>query len=330
MVNYISAFAQLEYTSSNFFAFLSGTANNTWYRRDDSYNYVQDIYSETITKPGFDIKAGINYNINEYHNIYLNGGYFSRAPYYKFVFAGFSNTPTQDLENEKVSSLEFGYGLTYRKTRIRANAYLTQWQDKSIITNEYNQFEDPSMVQGLDALHQGIEVEISQGIGEDIELGAFLSWGDWKWKNNVTAYLLSNENTVVDTIQVYADGLFVGDAPQTQFGFTAKFRILKMFDLAGNWVFNDRMYADFSPTTRTDPEDNSQSYRIPAYNTLDIHLGMPFTVGKIDLYGNISCFNVLDSEFIIRGEDGAGHNLEDFRGFWGFGRTFNFSLKLSF
>jgi len=330
MVNFISGYAQLEYTDQVITAFLSGTINNTWYRRDDRYNYIHDIYSETISKPGFDLKAGINYNLNEHHNFYLNSGYFSRAPYYKFVFPGYNNIPTQNLENEKVISVELGYGLTLKNTRIRANLYVTKWMDKSIITNEYNQFEDPSMVNGLNALHQGFEIEISQGIGRNIQLGAFLSWGDWKWKNNVTAFLLNNENVVVDTIRVFADGLFVGDAPQTQIGLTVRFRILRLFDLTGNWIYNDRLYADFSPTTRIDPDDKNQSFRIPSYNTLDIHLGMPFNVGTLDLYGNISCLNILNSNHIIRGEDGLNHNLEDFRGFWGFGRTFNFSLKLIF
>lgn len=330
MVNYVGAFAQVEYTYGMISAFASGTLNNTWYRRDDRYNYVTNIYSETITQPGFDLKAGINLNINEYNNIYVNSGYFSNAPYYKFVFAGFNNVPTQDLKNEKVASVEAGYGLNFRNTRVRINAYLTLWSDKSVITNEYNQFEDPSMIQGLDAEHKGIELEISQQVSDVLQLGGLLSIGDWKWKNDVTALLLSNENVVVDTINVYADGLYVGDAPQTQVGLFANLKILKMFDLSANWVFYDRMFADFSPTTRTDPNDREQPYRLPSWNSLDLHFGIPFSIGSIDLYGNIICFNVLDDEYVIRGEDGPGHDLESFRGFWGFGRNFNFSLKMSF
>jgi hypothetical protein len=103
-----------------------------------------------------------------------------------------------------------------------------------------------------------------------------------------------------------------------------------MFDLSGNWIFYDRMYADFSPTTRTDPNDRKQSYRMPSWHSLDLHLGIPFSIGSINLYGNISCFNVLNEKYIIRGEDGPGHDLESFRGFWGFGRNFNFSLRMSF
>jgi hypothetical protein len=45
---------------------------------------------------------------------------------------------------------------------------------------------------------------------------------------------------------------------------------------------------------------------------------------------NISCYNVLNAENIIRGEDGFSHDSGSFTGFWGFGRTYNFSLRLSF
>lgn len=330
LVNYTGAYAQLEYTGQPVTAFISVTASNTWYRREDRYNYVSDIYSPTITKAGFDLKAGVNFNINEYNNIYLNGGYFSKAPYYKFVFAGFNNAPTRDLKNEKVQAVEAGYGLNYHNTLVRLNAYLTLWSDKSIITNEYNQFEDPSMIQGLDAEHKGIELEIRQQIANVLEIGGILSIGEWKWKNDVTALLLSNENVVVDTVNVYANGLYVGDAPQTQAGLFASLKILRTADLTANWIYYDRMYADFSPTTRTDPNDREQPFRVPSWHSLDLHLGAPFEIGKVSFYGNISCFNALDHDYIIRGEDGKGHDLESFRGFWGFGRTFNFSLRMAF
>jgi len=39
---------------------------------------------------------------------------------------------------------------------------------------------------------------------------------------------------------------------------------------------------------------------------------------------------VLNDKHIIRGEDGLDHSSETFRGFWGFGRTFSFSLRISF
>lgn len=44
----------------------------------------------------------------------------------------------------------------------------------------------------------------------------------------------------------------------------------------------------------------------------------------------VSGSNLLDTMFIERGKDGASHDIDTFRGFWGFGRTFSFGMRLSF
>jgi outer membrane receptor for ferrienterochelin and colicin len=330
IVDFMSGFAQLEYNRGVVSAFLGGTASGTWYRREDRYNYVKDTRSEWVSRAGADIKAGINININEFNHVYANAGYFSMAPYFKYVFGNYNNIPTRDLKNEKVKSAEVGYGLGKGGTRIRLNGYITQWEDRSLLTNEYNQFEDPVMLQGLDALHLGVEVEASQRITDWMDISGLLSVGNWKWKNDVSALLINRDNIVVDTINVYANGLYVGDAPQFQAGLMGDFKLLRLFDLNIQWVYYDRLYSDFNPAARTDPDDREQSYRIPSYHLLDLFAGYGFRVAGIGAYVQAGCYNVLDSKHIIRGEDGSGHDLESFRGFWGFGRTFNFSVKVVF
>ncbi len=329
-VNYMGAFGQLEYQPGSFSAFAAATLSGNWYRRDDRYNYVKDIFSEWVFKPGFDVKAGANYNISEHHNIYLNAGYFSRAPYFKFVFGNFNNIPTENLENEKTLSAEAGYGLNTRHARLRANIYVTQWRDKSVLTNEYNQFEDPSMIRGLDALHYGAELEYEQQFTPWLRAGGSFSLGSWKWKNDVTAYVFNDEQVVTDTINVYADGLYVGDAPQAQASLFATLTILKTAAFTASWNYYDRFFADFSPTQRTNPDDREQSYRIPSYQTLDLFLECPFRIGKYQASASINCYNALNDKHIIRGQDGSSHTIDDFSGFWGFGRTFSFGFGLRF
>lgn len=328
--DYAGAFGQMEYINGNFAAFLAGTFSANWYRRYDYYNYVNNPSSEWVYKSGFDFKLGANYNLNEYNNIYINAGYFSRAPYFKFVFAAYTNIPSENLENEKTWATEIGYGLNLRNTRLRIDGYYTKWLDKSILTNEYNQFEDPSMVQGLDALHIGAEAELQQTIFHWLIAGGSASLGNWQWKNNVTALVYNNQNVVVDTINVYADGLYVGDAPQTQVTLWAKVKILKTVDLSAYYNYNGRLYADFSPTSRTDPNDHSQSYQLPDYSNLDIYLTCPFRMGSLKAQADLGCQNVVGSEYIIRGQDGPTHMNSDFQGYWGFGRTFFFSLQIKF
>lgn len=329
-----SLFGQVEYEKNRTNAFLSGTFTNMWYQRYDNYNYVADTKSDILLKTGFDVKAGITRRLGERHHVFANAGYFSRTPYFKYVFANFNNVPTKDLSNEKVKAFEVGYGFTGSNTRVRLNYYYTYWQDKSFLSNEYVQLEDNTQtrafVTGLDALHTGLEAEIEHHFSETFSLGGILSAGNWKWKNNVSATLFNDDNTVVDTVNVYADGLYVGGAPQFQAGIFGNLNILKTFSLSAQWVYYDKIYAGFDPSGRNNPGDHEQSYRIPAYSLLDLHIYYPFKFMDLPALLNVSCYNALDSEHIIRGEDGPGHDLETFRGFWGFGRTFNVMLKLSF
>ena len=219
-INFANAFGQFEYTNQIVSAFISGSYYYNWFQREDRYNYVSNTKSKTVEKAGYDVKAGANYNINDNHNIYFNAGYFSRVPYYKFIFAKFTNEASTDVKNETIKSIELGYGYNYNNTFARINAYYTYWEDRSMLANEYNQFLDPVMIRGLDALHKGIEIDVNQKVSKNINLGVIASFGDWKWKNNVSAEVYDNNNVLKDTVEIYADGLNVGDAPQTQLAYT--------------------------------------------------------------------------------------------------------------
>jgi len=330
LIHYINLFAQADYTSGRWHAFVAGSVSQNWYKRVDHYNYVSDPWSKTVDLAGFDIKGGAIFNISDVHHVYANAGYFSRVPYYKFVFGNFTNRVSEGLSNEKISSVEAGYGLSYNKIRIRLNAYYTYWQDKSFLANEYDQFLDPVLIHGLDAEHMGVELEINGRINKNISLGGLLSLGDWQWKNDVKAKVYDNNNVLKDTINVFADGLYVGDAPQTQIGLSGNYHFLGHFTLGLNWVYYDRLYADFNPVSRNDPDDREQSYRIPSYHLLDAHFVVNFKMFGQEAIANMSMLNLLNSKHIMRGMDGADHQLSSFTGFWGFGRTINVGLKLRF
>lgn len=332
-VDFGSIFTQFEFNNELLTTYLSFTLSGTKFQREDKYNYIDNTLSDAVSKPGFDLRTGVNYNINEINRIFLNAGYYNKAPLYKFVFGNYSNTPVYDLKNEKIKAIETGYDYSGSNLSISLNAYYTYWEDKNFLSYEYIQLQNDqqsrALVTGLDAEHAGFELEIKQKINKDFWLGGIASIGSWKWKNNVSAVLFNDNNAAVDTVFVYANGLYVGDAPQTQLGLYGKIRVFDLFDIKANWLYYDKLYADFDPASRNDPNDKSQSFRLPAYSIIDIHLAYRFELFKKQAYGRISCFNALDKTYIVRGEDGKNHKLESFRGFWSFGRNFNFSLKIS-
>jgi len=330
LIHYTNLFAQADHSAGRWHIFLAGSVSINWYKRVDHYNYPDDPLSETVSLTGYDFKGGVNFNINEFHHIYTNAGYFSRVPYYKFVFGNFTNEVSEELANEKITSLEAGYGLSNGKSRVRLNAYYTLWQDKAFLANEYNQFLDPVLIRGLDAEHAGIELEAGQRLNDNISIAGLASIGNWKWKNDVEAEVYDDNNVLQDTIAVYADGLYVGDAPQLQLGLSGTYYFLERFTLTFNWVYYDRLYADFDPVNRNDPNDREQPFRVPSYHLLDGHFSIDFKIFDQPARFNLSILNILNSKHIIRGLDGQDHSIDTFSGFWGFGRTVNAGLKLSF
>jgi iron complex outermembrane recepter protein len=329
-----SYFLQLEYVTGRVSLFAASTLSHHWYRRTDRINYIENTESELVTKGGFDIKAGANYNINDYHNVYFNTGYYSKAPYFKFVFANFSNAVVENLVNEKITAGELGYGFKKNLTELSLNLYYTLWQDKSLLSRENIQLQNNqqtrALIRGLDAIHKGIELDLSTSPLHNLSLGVIASLGDWKWSNDVNAELYNNDQVLIDSTKVYSKGLWVGDAPQVQLGFYGDLKLPGNFTLNANWLYYDRIYANFDPAGRNDPNDRVQPYRLPAYHTIDLHAFHDFMVGGLKATAGINAYNILNKESIMRGEDGPTHDLETFTGFWTPGRTFNFSLKVQF
>ncbi len=333
MISYGNLFGQAEYKSGKFTTFLAATISGTHYRRKDTYNYPENALSDPVNKAGFDAKGGVNYKVGQFGNVYGNIGFYSREPYFKFIYVGYTNDVAKNLVNEKITSTEAGYSYETGKLTANLNLYYTFWKDKSMLSRENIQLIDSiprSLVKGLNALHQGIEAELKYKIQQNFTLGVTVSLGNWKWQNDVTASIYNDNQVLVDSMHVYTKGLYVGDAPQTQLGFSAEYHSVSGFRFSADWVFYNRLYANFDPVNRTNINDRTQSYRIPSYSLLDLYAGYDMQVHQFPVSLQLGCQNLFNKETIIRGDDGAGHDLETFKGFWSLGRTFNISAKVSF
>lgn len=327
-----SLYVQLEKSFGRLNTFIGGTISNARYQRYDPYNYPVDMYSDRVAKNGSDLKAGINYNLNDNHNLYVNGGFFSKTPYYKFVFGNFTNVPVAGIGNEKVSTAEIGYGYRRNGHALHVNAYSTLWKDVSFLSNEYIQLENNSqtraMVNGLNALHNGLEIETSIELSKRITIGGLLSAGNWKWKNDVSAKLFNENNVVVDTVMVFADGLKVGGHPQFQAGLFTQIETKSNLRFKAEWQYFDKRYASFDPANRHDPNDRAQAYRLPSFQQMNLYMQIPIHFNKAEGLVFAGCYNLFDEIYILKGEDGSNHDIDTFRGFWSFGRTFSFGINV--
>ncbi len=357
IVNYGGLFAQLEYTSGRISAFVAATVSDTWTKRVDYYSYQKGIISEddakdnpniseTLSNMGWDAKAGINWNVNETNNVFFNIGYYSRVPFFRFQFLNYKNDVNPDLINEKVFASELGYGLLMKKFKLNLNAYYTIWSDINELSNygyvidgEYTRVN--AFASGLKQQHLGIELDANYKITGWVNVGAILSIGNWTYANDasVTEYTADTYEKVGE-YTIYVKGLRIPDQPQTQIGLNANFLIAKRIELGGQWLYYDQLYARFFSYTRRakNPEDidRTQSYKIPGYSNLNARFAWRFKFAGLDSRFQINCYNVFNTVAVVEAEDKPAYNANGDiyhtfkKGFWLWGRNWNFALKIRF
>jgi iron complex outermembrane receptor protein len=163
-------YLQLELDKYNYSAFINVSGAQSWYRAIDYFRprvvtlndtiyevrstdeyrvlgeteWMIDTTFVTAAHPGLStfttdwerlnsatIKAGGNYNFNEWVNAYTNVGYLSRAPLFNSVF-DLNNNVIQGYENQYVKAVEAGVKVAKGKFASNVNAYRTGWENKPV------------------------------------------------------------------------------------------------------------------------------------------------------------------------------------------------------
>ncbi|NPA44299.1 MAG: TonB-dependent receptor [Chlorobi bacterium] len=325
-------FAQGEYVQETFSAFISGAVSNSSYRRTDYFQYTPEEGQTTDWQNflAYSAKGGTNYNINMNHNIFLNGGYFIRAPYFKYTFMGYTNEFNLNVKNERVFSAELGYGYKSKKLKGNIALYHTEWKDKAMTKTNIDGGTD--IYTGLDAIHQGIEVELTYKPSKKIKVKGMVSIGDWVWGDNpVTVESYDQDQQLMDTFTAYTGGVHVGDAAQTTAALSIDAEVLPKVTLGLDVNYYDNLYAYFDVNNRVSPTASDvDAWQMPAYILSDLSLKYKFNIGKLDasLYGKVN--NLFDTEYIADATDGSTHDYDTSPVFYGFGRTWSLALKIRF
>jgi len=346
IVTYGGAFAQLEYSAGNFDAFLAGTVSNTWTKRIDYYNYTpgEGETSETLSNVGYNAKIGANYNINEQNNVFVNAGYYSRVPFFRFQFMPYVNDINPDLQNEKIISGEFGYGFKAKKFSAQFNAYYSIWDDISLQWNYKNNDGDyvNAFVSDLKEVHTGIEINANYTATHWLGLGGLLAIGDWKYANDaITTIYDDNTHEKIGNGDIYTKDLKVANQPQTMAGLFASIQATKSIDFGINYLYYANIYAGFIPEDRSTEADREQSWKLPNYGSTDVRVGWRFKIAGLDSKFNMNIYNVFNVEALVEAEDkqieltNAAGDVNGYehtfgKGFWNWGRNFNFALKVYF
>ena len=347
--------------------FLAGSLNVTGYQKKDMFYYDKEHGTTPWqTFLGGTAKGGVNWNIDRHNNIFINGGYISKAPFFSygvFLNSATSNAINPNPKNEKIGSVELGYGFHSPIFSMTANAYYTKWLDRSdretVKRGEISQGANAGSYYSLSlehvsAQHIGFELDFAFKPAKWIDIQGMFSWGDWKWTNNPKGYYYNEQGQPLANIinGTIASGVLAEDhawgiinqknhkvcgSAQTTGGLGVDFKPFKGFRIGADWTFSARNYSDFyldanslevnKTLTLADP------WEIPWGNEFDLSASYSFKMGGMNatLYGNV--YNLFNNYYVKDAQ-----NPYNVNGTWSnatyviysFGRTFSLKLKINF
>ena len=348
---------------------LAGSLNVTTYQRKDMFYYdAEHAWSEKRTFLGGTVKGGVNWNIDNHNNLFVNGGYISKAPFFSygvFLNAATSNEINPNTKNEKIGSFEFGYGFHSPKFTLVLNGYFTKWLDRTdrdtqrsgTVTDQAspNLGERYTLnLENVQARHMGVEVNFTYLPTNWFELNGMLSWGDWQWDNNPMGYFYNSQGQPLSDpstgaiasgikapdhawAQVNQKGVKVGGSAQTTGALGVQFNPFKGFRIGADWTFSARNYSDYS-VNGSDLGAGvilnvKKPWEIPWGNEFDLNASYRFKIGGLDatIYGNVyNLFNYYYVKDATTNYNATGTWQNAYNVFYSFGRTFSLRLKVNF
>ena len=315
----------------------AGFSNQT-FQREDYFDQPNNPISETTNVPGGYVKGGANLNLDERSNVFFNAGLISRQPQFDAVFPNYANNVNDDLQNEEIKSIELGYGYITDEVTVNANVYATTWGNRfrSLSLTNAQGVDGFAQFRDIDVQHNGVEVEATYRPTNRLKLDGMLSMGDWRYTKNFEAELFDENQQSIGTGTLYTKGAKVGDAAQFVANAGVDYRIGNNINVDLGYRFVDGLYADYSITDSdfADP-DNLGAMKLPSYGLVDA--GLTARAGNFTFRTNVN--NLLNTTYIaesntnIHATDASDTwNGVDTRNFvwFGFGRTWNASLKYNF
>lgn len=358
-ISYGGLFGQLEYSNDNLSAFFQGAISNQSHQRFDYYDYQKEFQdSEKISNVGYNVKGGAAYNFADKHSVYANAGFYSRQPYHDNIYLNYTNQVNPLTENEKVLGLEAGY--TYKSKLFTAslNGYRTTWEDRVVTTSTVQAADGtigttPVLAgdviftsnQGVKQVHSGLELDFVVKPLATLDIKGFASFGNWEYEGKAISRKFDENLNLLLENETDLDGGKVGDAAQTTYGLGVRYEIFERFSIDADWRNYDNLYANVAA------KDNLE---LPSYDLVDAGISYKMLVGKekqnsVNFRFNMN--NVFDEVYLseltsniktdafISGTSGptyqsAGRVYKGVAdgnfGFFGLGRTWNFTIRYNF
>lgn len=345
-INYYGAFTQLEYSNDKFSAFVQGALSNQDHQKTDYRNYTTAAKSDKVSNIGYNAKAGISYLIADNHKLFGNVGYYSRQPYHDDLFINTRNS--NDLldpavDNQKITGIEAGYQFGGDMLKVNLNGYYTHWSNRTLVTSN-GKVDDTYIgyqTSGVAQLHKGVELEVMSKPFSNLSVNGFVSLGDWKYDGDGSIRAFDNDGNEItkevvgEDTTLKLDGEKVGGAAQVTAGASANWEFLPRFSVDSNWNWYNDLHSEVGP--------NPGTITLPSFDTVDAGLSYKMLVGKDkqnSVQFRVNVVNVFDEVYLesvngsIAASDDPAQNYKgvniDNNGRFGYGRTWNASLRYNF
>lgn len=348
IVNWLGVFGQVEYNfTDDITTFIQGALSNQGFAREEFFGETPPEKTDFKNILGGNLKGGINWNINANHNVFANAGYYSKQPLFDAVYVNFGNNLNPNLTNEKIVGVELGYGFRSASFRANVNLYRTSWKDRfESVGATFNEgtpeeIRGNANLLGITQVHTGIEFDGRLQVNNRLAFTGMLSIGNWEYQDDVSATFFDNdqEPIIVDGEPqreiLPLDGVKVGDAAQFTAYIGTDIGIFENLSIDAGYRFADNLYADFDATDVTD----QGALKLPSFGLANAGLSYGLPLGENLLSFRVNINNVFDTTYIAESDTNdfvesgdvtyEGINVSN-RVFFGFGRTWNASVRFNF
>jgi outer membrane cobalamin receptor len=318
------------------------------------------------TIPGFTVKTGANYNINDNYNVFVNVGYMSLAPRFNQVFdnnnkpypgkedtlLSIGNTHIRKMSSrqQKIYSAELGFGARFSSFAANLNLYYTNWMNKAPYGSPTTNIGGDNYTYdlgGLNTILMGVEIDANWKPLKQLQVEGLLSLGNWKYSSAGRVYLYDANYALEDSIDYSAKGVHLGDAAQTQIGGSVRYEPIDGLYFRARYTYFANYYANFDPIILIPLYNSSgnlvgdnrdhESWQLPSYGLVDLFGGYEYrdlAVGEKDkqikISFNFGITNLLDTKYISDAQNGAQFDSSSSLVYMGLGRRWVAGIRFSF
>ncbi len=338
-----------------------------YFKKADNYTYGDDgdghVFIESDWISNTQIKGGGLFNLSDNLNVFGNFGFVQKAPILDNVIDDTNISLSTDPQSEQFNSYELGLNLKALRGKLttKFNFYYTDWKNRSLTRNVdagagSSGDTDIIFLTGMNQNHKGIEAEIAYAPMQMFRLDMALSYGIWEFTSDASGDYKSLVDQTITEYEYAIDGLKVGDMPQTIVALGVSVFPIKGLTIQPIFNLYDRHWADWDPGSREisdgdgdgtisdterDAADREQSWKVPGYNKLDLHLSynLPIKLGSTSFQVFMHVFNVLDNVYVQDATDnsayngysgnGTDHSADDAEVYLGTPRYWNVGLKIN-